>query len=76
MEYRFKYFFNRSESEQSMTIENENEKDAVLNFLDTLTQKFGLEKMRTIEFSCVISNGKFFTDDDKLEEKMLIQNGC
>jgi len=75
MIYRFSYFFDKHENEQEFSIEMDNEKEAVLNFLDKMTQKYGVEKMKNIQFACLKSDGTYFIDENKKEELNMILRG-
>jgi hypothetical protein len=67
MKYKFNYFFERSEPEQNVEIEAENDTQAVMRFFD----EYGIA-----EFGCIRADGKHFTDDKFPESKHQIMVGC
>jgi len=67
MEYRFNYFFKRSEEEKTINITADNDVEAVMKFYD---------KVGIAEFGCIRADGHFFTDEKfpKVREQMIM--GC
>lgn len=67
MLYYFKYFFERAEEEQEITIEATDEKEAVKKLFD---------KVGVCQFGCIKENGNFFTDDKYPTIKYKMAIGC
>lgn len=65
--YEFKYFLKRGDEEKSISIEAENEVEAVKKLYD---------KVGVCEWGCILSSGKAFTDEKYPLEKELFARGC